>query len=151
MNWLTALKERQRNRLVIDIQTGEVLSGTLDIAVLKKIIEKNFPKHHLAHSPGDTRREKKLARESAPNIIAKLVSDGWMVADNPPNTNRTVQVAWDDGSYGQESLAFYDGKSEIPQGPEKYWWSHPHLSILPTGSVIAWRERDEAQKDTLGD
>ena len=60
MNWF-----KRRNRLTIDIQTGEVLSGTMDIAVLKRIIARNFPKHHLAHSPGDTRREKKLAKEQS--------------------------------------------------------------------------------------
>jgi hypothetical protein len=72
--------------------------------------------------------------------LQELIDAGWFPADTPPNNDRIVQVAWDDGSTGESALCFYDSKSTIPQENERYWWSHPHIQILPPGHILAWRE-----------
>jgi hypothetical protein len=89
--------------------------------------------------PPDHWREVQKPMETDP--LEVLIDEGWTPASEPPDTDRVVQVAWDDGSYTPTSLAFYDGKAVIPQEPRKYWWTHPGLSILPEGSVIAWRDK----------
>jgi hypothetical protein len=66
---------------------------------------------------------------------------GWHPASEPPDDDRVVQVAWDDGSTGDASFAFYDSKAMTPPEEEKYWWSYPGMSILPVGHVLAWREQ----------
>ena len=75
--------------------------------------------------------------------LAVIGENGWCSPDNPPSNNRTVQVAWDDMSYGKESFGFYDAKSIEPDSARKYWWSFPAQQgffLLPDGSVGAWRD-----------
>ena len=73
------------------------------------------------------------------------IPDGWTRVTNPPDTDREVQLMWDDGSFGEHSIGFYDSKATIPQDPEKFWWSYSvaarlHPVPLPHEAVIAWRE-----------
>jgi hypothetical protein len=131
-----------------------ILLGTIDIAVIRSLLSQYAPGHHLTRSQGKGSRKAKKAAQTEDawdnEVKARLVSEGWTLADNPPNTDRVVQVAWDDGSTGPTSLAFYDGKAEIPPGQEKFWWAYPGLSLLE--NVTAWIERNEdPQAETLGD
>lgn len=83
------------------------------------------------------------------DLLAVLGEDGWMSPAEPPNTDRTVQIAWDDMSYGPNSLGFYDGIAEIPDSGRRFWWSSPAgrgFHQLSAGSVGAWRERPSANK-----
>jgi hypothetical protein len=76
--------------------------------------------------------------------FATLGEDGWMSPTEPPNTDRTVQIAWDDMSYGPNSLGFYDGIAETPDSGRRFWWSSPAgrgFRQLSAGSIGAWRER----------
>ena len=80
-------------------------------------------------------------------LLAVLGEDGWMSPAYPPNTDRTVQISWDDMSYGPNSLGFYDGIAEIPDSGRRFWWSSPAgrgFHQLSAGSVGAWRERSSA-------
>lgn len=72
--------------------------------------------------------------------IDRLFENGWNSVDDPPNTSRLVQVAWDDGSYGESSLAFYDYGSGCSDDV-KHWWAFPGMVILPTDNIVAWREK----------
>jgi len=72
--------------------------------------------------------------------LQTLVDEGWNPATRPPSNDRTVQIAWGDGSTSPETLGFYDGKATHPQQPEKYWWTHPSGTLLPEDSVLAWRD-----------
>lgn len=77
--------------------------------------------------------------------LNELLEDGWHDAKtDPPDTDRVVQVAWDDGSTGPNSMAFFDGKSVMPDDGSRYWWSHPQITTLTEGSVLAWKERTGA-------
>lgn len=78
---------------------------------------------------------------SSTALLDLLVEDGWTPASEPPDTDRAVQVAWDDGSTSENALCFYDSKSIIPPDGKKYWWTHPKMNLLSDGDVIAWRER----------
>lgn len=76
--------------------------------------------------------------------LAIIGEDGWRAADDPPDSDRTVQIAWDDGSSSLNTLGFYDGIAEIPDSGRRFWWSSPMgrgFSQLPQGCVLAWRER----------
>ena len=72
------------------------------------------------------------------DILLKLIGEGWHPASDPPDTDRIVQVAWDDGSTSPSALAFYDSKATIPQEDKKYWWACSNLDLVP--NVLAWRE-----------
>lgn len=74
------------------------------------------------------------------DILNKLIKEGWTLASNPPDTDRAVQVAWDDGSTSETVLAFYDSKSTIPETRKKFWWGHPKVYCMPEGAVLAWKE-----------
>lgn len=81
------------------------------------------------------------------------IPDGWTPVSEPPNTDREVQLMWDDGSFGKSSIGFYDQKSSIPQNPEYFWWSYSaaarlHPVPMPDGHVIAWRELSDMKDDT---
>src|SRR5262245_55088787 len=73
-------------------------------------------------------------------LLSRLVEEGWTPASDPPNTDRIVQVAGEDGSTGPSALCFYDLKAVMPKG-RKYWWTHPKMEILPDHAVLAWREQ----------
>ena len=80
-------------------------------------------------------------------LLAVIGEDGWMSPANPPDTDRTVQIAWEDMSYGPNSLGFYDGIAETPDSGRRFWWSSPAgrgFHQLGTGSVGAWRELSSA-------
>lgn len=47
--------------------------------------------------------------------LKALLDAGWRDANNdPPENERLVQVAWDDGSTGPKAICFYDSKAESP-------------------------------------
>lgn len=75
---------------------------------------------------------------------AVIGEDGWISPQDPPDTDRAVQLAWDDMSYSKDSLGFRDMKSEKPQSGRYYWWSlregYSYLSLIPDESIGAWRE-----------
>ena len=75
--------------------------------------------------------------------MAEIGVSGWRAATTPPDSDRIVQIAWDDWSYGPNSLGFHDGVNEIPDSGRRYWWSSPvgrGYSRLGAGAVSAWRE-----------
>ena len=71
-------------------------------------------------------------------VLERLIAEGWHPASEPPDTDRIVQVAWDDGSTSPSALSFYDCKATIPATDKKYWWACPNLDLVP--NVLAWRE-----------
>lgn len=78
------------------------------------------------------------------DLFAVIGENGWMSPAEPPDTDRTVQIAWEDMSYGPNSLGFYDGIAEIPDSGRRFWWSNPPgrgFHQLSAGSVGAWREK----------
>ncbi len=74
-------------------------------------------------------------------VLEDLVEQGWRSAKNPPNTDRTVEIATSDGDWGPNLLGFYDTVSSVPQRDEAFWWTHPKMTQLPKEHVIAWREK----------
>ena len=84
------------------------------------------------------------------DLLAVLGEDGWMSPANPPDTDRTVQLAWEDMSYGPNSLGFYDGIAEIPDSGRRFWWESPpgrgFRQIKDASLVGAWRELSSANK-----
>jgi uncharacterized coiled-coil DUF342 family protein len=54
-----------------------------------------------------------------------------------PDTARTVQIAYSDGSTGAGDLAFYDAPSVEAR---KVWWLYPSMRRLEDGVVASWRE-----------
>lgn len=76
-------------------------------------------------------------------ILDSLLEDGWRDAkEDPPDSDRTVLIRWDDGSGNENTKGFYDSVSSIPQNPEKWWWSKT-IEKLPHGSVLAWKDIDK--------
>ena len=77
-------------------------------------------------------------------LLAVIGEDGWRSPSNPPDTDRTVQLAWEDMSYGSNSLGFYDGLAEIPDSGRRFWWECPKgrgfHQIKDVSLVGAWRE-----------
>lgn len=75
--------------------------------------------------------------------LESVLDDGWILASEPPNTDRTVRIMWDDWSFG--SLGFFDSKAEIPEGPRIWWaWSRDDRNQpkypYPTNNIVAWRD-----------
>ena len=67
------------------------------------------------------------------------LGEGWNWAYTPPDSDRLVQIAWDDGSTSDDTLGFYDSVSSIPPTEEKVWWNKD-LCLLGDDAVLAWRE-----------
>lgn len=77
------------------------------------------------------------------NCIEELLGEGWHDAEeDPPDSDRIVQIAWEDGSFGPKTRGFYDGMAEIPDSGRRYWWQFP-MTLLPDGSVLAWKELEK--------
>ena len=94
-------------------------------------------------------RQPETVAVGSDGLLAVIGEDGWMSPANPPDTDRTVQIAWEDMSYGPNSLGFYDGIAETPDSGRRFWWSSPAgrgFHQLGTGSVGAWRELSSANK-----
>ena len=84
-----------------------------------------------------------MASFAAPFLLAVIGEDGWMSHTEPPDTDRLVQLAWDDMSYGENSRGFYDSLAEIPASGKMFWWSWPvggGMHRLPSDHIGAWRE-----------
>lgn len=78
--------------------------------------------------------------------LAIIGEDGWISASEPPDNDRFVEIAWDDGSHSDSFLGFYDGIAEIPDSGKRWWWQWSEkwgMHRLPHGSVLAWRERND--------
>jgi hypothetical protein len=74
--------------------------------------------------------------------FAVIGEDGWNDPSEPPDTDRTVQIAWEDMSYSENSLAFRDTIASEPQEETVYWWNLNPVSIIARPELIgAWRER----------
>ena len=79
---------------------------------------------------------------NAINTIDELLAEGWRDAEeDPPDNDRTVQIAWDDGSTSPNTLGFYDSVAMTPESTEKFWWNQSPLCKCQPGAVLAWRER----------
>lgn len=94
----------------------------------------------------ETENNTQEARSSAaPCSVAVVGEDGWRSAGEPPNTDRLVEIAWEDGSHGNPTLGFYDGIAEIPDSGRRWWWEWSKArgfnQITFDGAVMAWRER----------
>lgn len=84
-----------------------------------------------------------IKKENQNNLFAIIGEDGWISPNAPPNSDRKVQLAWEDRSFSATSFGFYDSVAEIPQSGKMYWWSisqMPYLSMVPDWHVGAWRE-----------
>jgi len=77
---------------------------------------------------------------AASSCYAIIGQHGWKPASQMPHDTRTVQVAWDDGSFSKTSLAFCDEISGSKSSVRK-WWSVSPICLIPNGHVLAWRER----------
>lgn len=92
----------------------------------------------------DTRGPNPYATQAVYDLLAVIGKDGWMSPTEPPNSDRVVQIAWDDMSFSQNSLAFYDGLAEIPDSGMRFWWGSPpgrgFYQIKDAAYVGAWRE-----------
>jgi len=73
--------------------------------------------------------------------MAVIGEDGWTALDTPPDSDRIIQLAWEDGSYGQSTLGFYDMKAEIPQSGVHYWWILTPMRPINAETISAWREK----------
>lgn len=94
----------------------------------------------------ETENNTEEARSSAAHgSVAVVGEDGWRSAGEPPNTDRLVEIAWEDGSHGNPTLGFYDGIAEIPDSGRRWWWEwskeRGFHQITLDGAVLAWRER----------
>ena len=72
------------------------------------------------------------------------LGEGWNWAYTPPDSDRLVQIAWDDGSTSDDTLGFYDSVSSIPPTEEKVWWSKDSC-LLGNEAVLAWREIEKEE------
>ncbi len=73
--------------------------------------------------------------------LAVVGEDGWRSPADPPDSDRTIQLAWDDGSYGKSSLGFYDGIAEIPDSGKRWFWVlTPMRRIMDIECIGAWRD-----------
>jgi hypothetical protein len=59
------------------------------------------------------------------------------VTDELPNTDRTVQVQYEDGSV---DTAFYDSVSGMTD--KKVWWIHPTMQRGYDAIIVAWKEKE---------
>ncbi len=73
--------------------------------------------------------------------LDELLAEGWRDAvEDPPNNDRLVQIAWDDGSSSPKTRGFYASVAMIPESMEKFWWNLSPLYKCQPGVVLAWRE-----------
>ena len=78
--------------------------------------------------------------EAGASELKILLDAGWRDARlDPPENERLVQVAWDDGSTGPNAFCFYDSKAETPGDGKRFWWTMT-IEPLPDGHVLARRE-----------
>lgn len=76
--------------------------------------------------------------------LAVIGEDGWIAATDPPDNDRIVEIAWEDGSHGNSTLGFYDGIAETPDSGRRWWWEWSKAKgisqINDSSIVLAWRE-----------
>lgn len=92
--------------------------------------------------------------DASPGSVAVVGEDGWRSAGEPPDTDRLVEIAWEDGSHGNPTLGFYDGIAETPDSNRRWWWQYHFMhgmDRVPAGGVLAWRERHSAARAQLMD
>lgn len=83
------------------------------------------------------------------NTIEELVAEGWTPADSPPDTNRIVQIAYDDGSTGPNCKGFFDEVQQIPPTGVRLWWDmNPYPHLYP--HVLAWKDIPNAAPHLRG-
>lgn len=74
--------------------------------------------------------------------FAVIGEDGWRAPGDPPDTARSIQIAWDDMSFGPNSIGFYEAIEEMPVSGKRYYWTKwlgywtPHNP----DTIGAWRE-----------
>jgi hypothetical protein len=77
-------------------------------------------------------------------MIAEIGVNGWRDAVyDPPETDRIVQVAWDDMSTSPNAKGFYDSAAETPPSSRRFWWTFDYAqNFIPLSDdcVLAWRE-----------
>jgi hypothetical protein len=74
--------------------------------------------------------------------FAAIGEDGWKSISEPPDTDRKIQFAWSDMSYGDNSYGFYNVEA-VKQGKNDIWWGLRlnNLMYMITPEYIgAWRE-----------
>lgn len=75
------------------------------------------------------------------NDLGVLLDNGWRDARmDPPDNDRSVQIAWSDGSFDENSTGAYDSFSGEEEKGKKWWvpWCGGGWAV--TEGVIAWRE-----------
>ena len=82
----------------------------------------------------------KLVGIPAQTFFVEIGEDGWQSPDQPPLTDRVVQVAWSDMSTSATTLGFYDGVAENPDSGRRFWWTHPRSRMCVQGEIGAWRD-----------
>lgn len=73
--------------------------------------------------------------------LAVIGENGWRSADDPPDTDRAVQIAWDDMSTSPKCIGCFDSKSMLPDPGPRMWWAMWPSVHVATGQIGAWRER----------
>lgn len=83
------------------------------------------------------------------NTLDDLLEAGWRdAATDPPNDDRTVQIAWDDGSTSDGLRGFHDsisGHGGPKYDGKRFWWHWPwegKAQLATPLKVLAWREID---------
>ena len=75
------------------------------------------------------------------DILEQLVKDGWTPATEFPDTDRLVQVAYDDRSTGPNAVGFVDEVSQIPPTGKRVWWEiGKYPPVYQSNCIVAWRE-----------
>lgn len=78
---------------------------------------------------------------SETNTLDELLEHGWRDAkDDPPEDDRRVQIAYDDGSFGPRSVGFCDSVAGDESGRRVWWSSRGGMGRLADGVVLAWRD-----------
>lgn len=79
--------------------------------------------------------------------FAVIGEDGWRAPSDPPepNVNKYIQIAWDDMSFGPNSIGFYAGVEETPDSGRRYYWTKwlGHWTPKCSDMIGAWRELDK--------
>lgn len=74
--------------------------------------------------------------------FAVIGEDGWQSISEPPDSDRKIQVAWEDMSYDDNSYGFYNVEA-VKQGKNDIWWElrpNSHMQMLPAWCLGAWRD-----------
>lgn len=78
-----------------------------------------------------------------PDELEALFSDGWRDAINdPPDTGRIVQIAYEDGSHGKGHNGCFDSINGDEKRGRVWWCTFGGIHLCP--NISAWKELENA-------